>query len=397
MPAFITRVRLHNYKSIADCDVQLGELTFVVGPNGSGKSNFLDALRLVADALNAPLDHAIRDRGGINDVRRRSQGHPNNFSIRLDFVLPDGAPGHFAFEVHAPAKGVFQIKKEQCSAGVMPTERYVVESGVLTECTVASPPAVGGADRFYLVNLSGHPAFRPVFDALSNMGFYNPVPAVIREVQPPHPGQILGRDGHNLASVLGRLEETSPAIKERVESFLAKVVPGTEGVRRESFANKETLEFRQVVQGSKAAWRFYANSMSDGTLRALAVLVALFQTRGDGSSPVPLVGIEEPESALHPYATSVLLEALQEASRKTQVIVTSHSPDLLDNKGLRDDQILAVESNGGTTTVGAVSPGAREAIRQQLYTPGELHRMHQLVQDAEVQKVTGRQLDLFEA
>ena len=85
---FITRVILKNYKSIAACDVQLQPLTFLVGRNGSGKSNFLDSLRFVADALNFSLEHAIRDRGGINDVRRRSRGHPNHFSIRLEFALP---------------------------------------------------------------------------------------------------------------------------------------------------------------------------------------------------------------------------------------------------------------------------------------------------------------------
>ena len=79
---FITRVVLKNYKSIAACDVRLQPLTFLVGRNGAGKSNFLDALRFVADALNSSLGHAIRDRGGINDVRRRSRGHPNHFGIR---------------------------------------------------------------------------------------------------------------------------------------------------------------------------------------------------------------------------------------------------------------------------------------------------------------------------
>lgn len=98
---FITRVIIKNYKSIAACDVQLCPLTFLVGPNGAGKSNFLDALRFVADALNSSLDHAIRDRGGINDVRRRSGGHPNHFGIRLDFALPDGSRGHYAFRIGA--------------------------------------------------------------------------------------------------------------------------------------------------------------------------------------------------------------------------------------------------------------------------------------------------------
>jgi len=76
---FITRVVLKNYKSIAACNVELGPLMFLVGPNGSGKSNFLDALRFVADALRYSLEHALRDRGGISEVRRRSSGHPNNF------------------------------------------------------------------------------------------------------------------------------------------------------------------------------------------------------------------------------------------------------------------------------------------------------------------------------
>src|SRR4051794_15279445 len=94
---FLARVVLRNYKSVAECDVQLGPLTFLVGPNGAGKSNFLDALRFVADALRVSLEHALRDRGGLKEVRRRSGGHPTHFAMRLEFVLPSGARGHYAF------------------------------------------------------------------------------------------------------------------------------------------------------------------------------------------------------------------------------------------------------------------------------------------------------------
>jgi AAA domain, putative AbiEii toxin, Type IV TA system len=73
----LTRVVLKNYKSIAACDVELASLVFLVGPNGAGKSNFVDALRFVADALRGSLDHALRERGGIKEVRRRSGGAPN--------------------------------------------------------------------------------------------------------------------------------------------------------------------------------------------------------------------------------------------------------------------------------------------------------------------------------
>ena len=78
----LTRVVLRNYKSIAACDVAPAQLSFLVGPNGSGKSNFLDALRFIADSLRFSIDHALRDRGGINEVRRRSGGHPTSDALR---------------------------------------------------------------------------------------------------------------------------------------------------------------------------------------------------------------------------------------------------------------------------------------------------------------------------
>ena len=96
----LKRVALRNYKSIAACDVRPTQLSFLVGPNGAGKSNFLDALRFVADALRYSLDHALRDRGGINEVRRRSSGHQTHFGIRLEFSLPTSY-GYYAFNIGA--------------------------------------------------------------------------------------------------------------------------------------------------------------------------------------------------------------------------------------------------------------------------------------------------------
>jgi len=113
-PPFVSRVVLKNYKSIAACDVQLGHLVFLVGPNGSGKSNFVDALRFVADALRTSLDHAMRERGGIKEVRRRSTGHPTHFGIRLEFNLHSGESGHYAFRIGARPHGGYEGQNEEC-------------------------------------------------------------------------------------------------------------------------------------------------------------------------------------------------------------------------------------------------------------------------------------------
>ncbi|MGH2375284.1 MAG: AAA family ATPase [Actinomycetota bacterium] len=392
---FLTRVAIRNYKSVRACSVNLGPLTFLVGPNGAGKSNFLDALRFVADALDTTLDHAIRERGGINEVRRRSGGHPTHFGLRLEFRFPSGASGHYAFRVGAQPEGAFEVQEEQCVVGEVMSypQMFHVRSGVVGESTIKAPPPAS-RDRLYLVTASGLPAFRGLFDALSKMGFYNLNPGEIRDLQPAQVGEILVRDGRNLASVLGELAVHDLLAKRRVEQYLAEVVPGIRGVDRKAFGPRQTIEFRQQVAGSKDPWRFTAASMSDGTLRALGVLVALFQGRNGERRRVSLVGIEEPEAALHPAAAGVLLDALREASKRVQVIVTSHSPDLLDSPEIETDWLLAVTADGDVTTIGPIDQRGREALRERLFTPGELLRLDRLAPDASLSHGEG-QLQLF--
>ena len=191
-----------------------------------------------------------------------------------------------------------------------------VDAGEVTTSAKVAPAAA--TDRLYLVNASGLAEFRPVYDAFSRMGFYSLNPDRVRDLQPPDAGELLVRDGSNIASVLAQLGTHYPATKQRIEEYLAKVVPGVRSVDVKVVGPKETIEFRQVVAGSKEPWRFLAANMSDGTLRVLGILVALFQSGGNGTSlRVPLVGIEEPEVALHPGAAGVLLDSLRDASHST--------------------------------------------------------------------------------
>ena len=142
----------------------------------------------------------------------------------------------------------------------------------------------------------------------------------------------------------------------------------------------ETLVFKQKVAGADSPWSSPASNMSDGTLRALGVLVALFQAHDDADRAVgqSLVGIEEPEAALHPAAAGILRDSLLDASSRKQVIVTSHSPELLDDVSLRFDSLLAVDASGGRTRIGRLDDAARFALHEQLLTAGELLRLNQL-------------------
>ena len=391
----IRRVVLRNYKSIAACDVRPAQLSLFVGRNGSGKSNFLDALRFVADSTRFSLDHALRDRGGINEVRRRSGGHPTHFGIRLEFGLPT-ASGHYAFSVGAKPRGGYEVQSEECL--VVPRdgspEYYRVESGEVVKATLPSPPPAA-PDRLYLVRVAGMPALGPLHHAMEGMGFYNLNPGEIRDLQSPDPGDLLSRDGRNVASVLANLASRSPELKTRIEEYLAKVSPGISGVDVKGVGPKETLEFRQEVRGSPHPWKFLATSMSDGTLRALGILLALFQAADDPNGGSRLVGIEEPELGLHPAAAGVLIDGLQEASESAQILVTSHSPDLLDHDELPEDSIFAVVSDHGETQLATLDDAGRSALRDHLYTAGELLRMDQLQPDPRLAQISPAQLNLF--
>ena len=196
---FLTRVALKNFRSVAACNVKLGPLNFLVGPNGAGKSNFLDGLRFVTDSLRTSLEHALRERGGVNEVRRRSGGHPNHFGLRLWFTLPGGETGHYAFRMGARPQGGFEVQDEECRVrpvGALDEPQYFrVESGRVIETSQPGPAAA--MDRLYLVNASGLPAFRPVYEALSRMGFYSLNPDRIRDLQSPDPGELLARDAND--------------------------------------------------------------------------------------------------------------------------------------------------------------------------------------------------------
>ena len=158
-------------------------------------------MRLVSESLRETLEYAIRQRGGIGEVRRRSGGHPRHFAVSLRLRLGEGANASFAFQVGALPEGAFRVQREQAhiSGDGLEGAFYDVQDGALRNrsAQLGTPPAVS-SDRLYLSTASGLPAFRPLFDTLSRMGFYSMNPAEIRELQPHDRGTILSPSGRNL-------------------------------------------------------------------------------------------------------------------------------------------------------------------------------------------------------
>ncbi len=393
---FLRRVSLRNFKSVGACSVELAPLTLIVGRNGSGKSNFLDALRFVSEALRSSLGQSIRRRGGLDEIVRRSTGHPRNIAIDLELSLPDWLIARYGFELVSREGGSFYVKTERLrilnKAGHVECHFHREDESIEGASRTEMPPVA--ADRLYLVTAAALPEFRATWDALVATGFYNLQPDAIRELQIPDGGELLDRDGSNLASVIGRLETSHPEVLERILETLQAIQPDISRIERVTLGPRETLQLGLKVLGSHHPWKFYASSVSDGTLRALGALVAISQVMVPGD-PVRLVGLEEPEIALHPAAAGAFLHALRRASRHTQILLTSHSTELLDRVDPEADGLLVVDAREGTSEVAPADPESLAAVREGLHTPGELLRLGRLYPNAEHVREQ-EQLDLFE-
>jgi len=389
----ITQVQIRNYKSIAKAVIDLEPLTAFVGPNGAGKSNFLDAIAFVQECLAESVELAFKHRGGIGAVRRRSAGHPTHVGIRVDIQLEDRLSATYAFEIAAKPTEQFRIARERCEIRHFMGENHVfeVQDGQFKKEIRGIRPKVS-ADRLALFAASATEEFRPVYDFLTSMRFYSIVPTRLRELQDPDPGEYLKRDGSNAAAVLKRLAGTNETRRyDRICRLLSKVVQGLKKVEYQSVGQKETIRFKQDV-GQRHLWTFDSLNMSDGTLRVLGLLLAVYQP---GTHSV--VAIEEPEATVHPAVAELIVQVLLDAAKERQILFTTHSPDILDYKELMDKLIRTVTIEKNQTLIAPLAPSSRDAIRERLYTPGELLRTDELNPNVAAVKRRQEQMDLFAA
>ena len=399
---FVRRVVLRNYKSIKECDVLLGPLTFLVGPNGSGKSNFLEALRFLSDSLQTNVQHAVDQRGDMREICWRGRERSTDFSMRLSLDLPDGGDASYEITL-ADHASLIVIEEEHCfvrAHGTLPEAEFHVSDGEVTKSTIETPPPAA-PDQLYLTNVSGYPAFSGVYRVLRGMRFFNIDPEEIRrEATSGKPARELLRSGRGALFAAHRAYHND-RVQRRIDDYLHAVLPAIDGVRfrttktdilspgtywgaggeggvRDPLAGEPlSLKFRFGTLGAHVA--FDPRNISDGTLRAFGVLLALFQcVDRPANDPIPLVGIEEPEAALHPAAAGVLFDALREASHFTQVLVTTHSPDLLDIPDLDPDSLLIVDMVEGKSVIGPADDVSRSIMRDRLSTAGELLRQNHL-------------------
>ena len=392
----IRQIQIQNYKSIERAVVDLEPFTVLVGPNGAGKSNFIDALAFVQECVSQSVEAAWQ-RHGSSEIPTRQQENSVSFGFRLLFDLSERTSVDYSFEILVQGTGL-TVNHERCV--IHGSETVIAAFEVAQGRFIQEIPGIRpllSADRLALLAASAATEFRPVYEFLTSIRRYAIDPAELRQWQKLDSGETLKPDGSNAASVLSHLYMLSKQDQDeedryrRLCSLLAHVVPGLLAVEpvSDGRGNDVILQFLQKLEGHEPE-TFSSQVMSDGTLRALGLLLALYQPH----HPSVLL-IEEPEANVYPAMAEILTQVLLDAAHDQQVLITTHSSDLLDFKELSSQQIRVVSRGRGRTAIAPMAQSSRQAVVDRLYTPGELLRINELDQDVVEADRASAKIDLF--
>ena len=383
----LSQLVLRHFRSFQAEQVNFFNPTLIVGHNGTGKSNFVDALALLSEAMNSSLQTALERRGGFAAIGHRSsaRGRPSNLGLAVALRNPDSqtSKAHYGFELRSLKEYGFKVVREQCALwktddSCVWFDRRTKNAASQWESSTGFLEPALEANALALPLVGGDSRFQAVFRFLSDMQLYRIDPDAVRSMQDPDEGIRLRCNGSNASSVLRNIQRRSPDEWTSIKELLEKMAPGLTDVRPKRHGNKLALEFTQKLATSEPV-KFEAFRMSDGTLRVLALLIAVSQ-----QPPPSLIVIEEPAVTVHPGALDALLDELRIAGRAMQVVMTTHSPDLLDAQWIEDQHIRIASWAAGISQIRPVSSAVRETLRERLMGAGELLRAEALSPDEDV-------------
>jgi predicted ATPase len=368
----IKRLRVSNYRSLGeDVSLELDRFTALVGPNGTGKSNVVDAIRFVSDCMVMGLSGAITHRHGISPVRRWSGGHPFDVSLSLDLEIDDSIRASYGFELKGDRAEDCKVKLE---------EAVVNRHGEVSQLRIESGRWISGPSglrpplderSLALPIIGGDERFQPLVQALQRMAIYAIFPDTLRTPQKYSPAKPLDLHGANWASILK--DQPHDTWKPELLSALHKLTGDIEDIKVTQAASYLVVQFQHTSPNRKPKW-FDATQESDGTLRVAGIVTALLQ-----EPPVPVIGVEEPELTVHPGAIPLLHDFLRQASRRSQVLFTTHSPELLDLMKVEEIRVVTRSKDG--TVVGPMSRFQHDAVKQRLLSLGDVMRTEGLQPD----------------
>lgn len=360
-----------HYLSLHDVLLGLGPLNLFIGTNACGKSNILNALRFLSEGVvRGDFDQPVAERGGIIHLAWKGEEASRivlktryeNDARTFSWLLSLGR-NQYSFAVdeevfEETASGDVRLLTAKGGKGEWRSEdvgKYIPLDLPPTACALSA----AASDASFKA--------RGVAQFVRAWGFFDPSASQLRRASTTVDAERLEMSGRNLAGRLYGIEQKDPPTFSRIVSAV-----------REVLGIPDRLQFRVSEEDGRvyfvqheAGLRFGVHQVgaSSGTLRILALMTALFGESGHG-----LVGIEEPENHIHPAALASFAQYLQQASRNVQVLVTTHSPQLLDHLNVPEAVCVVRRQSDGTKVERESNPKAvRQALEESGFGLGEFY------------------------
>ena len=334
MVTSLDKLTIKGFKSIRSLiDFELTNLNVVVGANGAGKSNLISFFKMLRSLIDGNLNRYVRDNGGAGDIL---------FNGRK-------VTEKMAFETRFGVRGFrFNLVPTPSDACAIEDEARYYEPGATGWWLLGD--SVDGTSRMVkevIEEEAGARYSQPVFDAISSWQIYHfhdtSATAAMRNYEIIEDMKVLRTDAANIGPFLYKLKQAHSKEYKDILNAIRMVLPFFDNFilePRESGAKREVnISWRQ--KGSDYPFQPY--HLSDGSIRFICLVTALLQP-----NPPSTIIVDEPELGLHPAAIVILAELIQIAAKRTQLIVATQSPALIDQFGIKD--IIVVNREDGAST-----------------------------------------------
>ena len=361
----ITKIVLKNWKNFSDIAVNVDSRLFIVGANASGKSNFLDALRFMRDIVKhgGGLQYALSQRGGLKKIRCLSARANPGVGIKLEFS-------------EEKEKWVYDLNIVQQQTG---SHKSLIQSEIITKNgkIILNRPIKDDRDdeerltQTHLEQITTNKEFREIVHYLETIQYLHLVPQLLK-FPDAFSGQDLPDDPFGkgfLQKVAKTPEKTRQRRLSQIEQVLQQAVPQLENLVYKEDVGHPHLEVTYKHWRAKGA-KQNEIQLSDGTLRLIGFLWVLLDGQG-------LLLLEEPELSLHPGIVDKIPELMYSVQRSKkqirQILITTHSSELLSDKGIPLSDILLLQPDiEGTRAVMANTKENIEILLEGGMTPGEV-------------------------
>jgi predicted ATPase len=355
----VRKLTLTNWRNFQTADLRLRNRLFLIGPNAAGKSNLLDAFRFLRDislAKGGGFQQAIDLRGGISGIRSLSARRNPDIEIHIELEDDDSSPAE-RWEY------TLSFSQDNVRRPVVKTE-VVRHAG---QTLLQRPDKKDEEDpqrlsQTALEQVNENRRFRSIASAFQGISYTHILPQLVRDPQSFSPRNVVndpyGRDflqrvvntpiqtrNSRLRKILGALKIAAPQLKDLTVDRDEHGIPHLIGL----------FEHWRPNAGYQREREF-----SDGTLRFFALLWSLFE--GDG-----LLLMEEPELSLHAEIVRQLPQLIEQIHKarkvRRQVIISTHSQEMLMDSGLSADEVVWLEPSPEGTVLRSASDN-QEVVEQ---------------------------------